>query len=100
MKAVWRGGRRLCANTKENRHLVNSAPFFLSINAQTWIPAETKARLLEWQIRSDLMQYAARAVPSLSMDDIKNYQPKNPGKATTLGEFYPSPPPRTSPPAS
>lgn len=77
----------LCANI-EARHLVNSAPFFLSINAQSWIPAETKARLLEWKIRSDLMQYAARAVPSVSLDDIKNYQPENPEKASVLGKFF------------
>lgn len=74
--------------TPEYRHLVNSAPFFLSINEQSWIPAETKARLLEWKIRSDLMQYAARAVPALSLDDIKNYQPEKSGKASIFGELF------------
>lgn len=66
--------------------MVNSAPFFLSINAQSWIPAETKARLLEWKIRFDLMEYTTRGVPSLSLDDIKNYQPEKPGNASTLGD--------------
>lgn len=74
--------------TSEHRHLVNSAPFFLSINAQSWIPVETKARLLEWKIRADLMQYAARAVPSLSLDGIKSYQPERPGRASIFGELF------------
>ncbi|KAH8772633.1 HypA protein [Diaporthe sp. PMI_573] len=57
-------------------HHLNSAPAYLTINSQSWISAETKARLLEWKIRYDLMEYAARAVPELSLDQIKGYQPR------------------------
>ncbi|KAK0720028.1 HypA protein [Lasiosphaeris hirsuta] len=62
-------------------HHVNASPIFLTINAQPWITAETKARLLEWKIRMDLLEYAARAAPPLSLDKIASYQPKaNPAK--------------------
>ncbi|KAK3939539.1 HypA protein [Diplogelasinospora grovesii] len=57
-------------------HHVNSSPIFVTINRADWIPEETKVRLLEWKIRMDLAQYAARAVPELSIDKISNYQPK------------------------
>lgn len=50
-----------------SRHHVNAAPFFQTINAQPWIPVETKARLLEWKIRYDIIKYAARAVPALQL---------------------------------
>lgn len=57
-------------------HHVNSAPIHLVINTQSWITPETKARLLEWKIRYDLVEYAARGVPELSLDQIKGYQPR------------------------
>ncbi|KAL1841354.1 hypothetical protein VTJ49DRAFT_7134 [Mycothermus thermophilus] len=53
-------------------------PFFVTINAQPWIPPETKARLLEWKIRMDLLQYAARGAPELSVEKLKSYQPQKP----------------------
>ncbi|KAI1813539.1 HypA protein [Poronia punctata] len=58
-------------------HHVNVCPIFLAINAQDWISTENKVRLLEWKIRFDLLQYAARACPSLSLDKITGYQPKD-----------------------
>jgi len=58
------------------RHHVNSAPFFLTINAQPWIPLAAKVRLLEFKIRLDLIQYAARGCPPLSHGAIASYQPK------------------------
>ncbi|TLS31143.1 hypothetical protein PpBr36_02375 [Pyricularia pennisetigena] len=57
-------------------HHVNVAPILLSINAASWIPTAAKVRLLEWKIRIDLVQYAARAVPSLSLERIAAYRPK------------------------
>ncbi|KAK3359739.1 hypothetical protein B0T25DRAFT_564723 [Lasiosphaeria hispida] len=65
-------------------HHVNASPIFLTINAQAWIPVETKARLLEWKIRMDLIQYAARAVPPLSLDKIASYQPKTNSAKTPI----------------
>ncbi|KAK1766177.1 HypA protein [Phialemonium atrogriseum] len=58
-------------------HHVNSAPIFLTINAQPWISTEVKVRILEWKIRMDLVQYAARAVPPLSLDSITLYRPRD-----------------------
>ncbi|ERS95634.1 hypA-like protein [Sporothrix schenckii 1099-18] len=46
-------------------HHVNSVPFFLAINSFVWLSVEAKARLLEWKIRLDLVQYASRACPPL-----------------------------------
>lgn len=67
-------------------HHVNASPFYLTINSQQWISAETKARLLEWKIRYDLIQYAARGVPELSLDQIKAYQPKSQGTTSIAGK--------------
>ncbi|KAK4138648.1 hypothetical protein BT67DRAFT_413207 [Trichocladium antarcticum] len=59
-------------------HHVTSAPFFVTLNAQDWVSPETKARLLEWKIRMDLLQYAARGVPELSLEKLAAYQPRRP----------------------
>ncbi|ROW09118.1 hypothetical protein VPNG_05704 [Cytospora leucostoma] len=63
-------------------HDVNAAPIYLAINSQPWIPIETKARLLEWKIRLDILQYAVRGVPDLPLDAIKTYEPKSPATAS------------------
>jgi hypothetical protein len=76
--------------TNVNRHHVNSSPIWLTINAQPWISTETKVRLLEWKIRMDLMQYAARGCPPLSVDKISSYKPKDDSGKSALGQ---SPPP-------
>jgi hypothetical protein len=57
-------------------HHVNVCPLFLAINAQDWIPTASKVRLLEWKIRFDLVQYAARASAPLSVEKITSYVPK------------------------
>ncbi|KAI2608531.1 uncharacterized protein GGS25DRAFT_490718 [Hypoxylon fragiforme] len=58
-------------------HHINVCPIFLVISSQDWIPIESKVRLLEWKIRMDLVQYAARACPPLSLDNIASYIPKD-----------------------
>lgn len=76
----------LCLRSDVKRsHHINAAPIFLTINAQPWIPVETKARLLEWKIRYDLIQYAGRAVPALPLDELKAYQPKETAKGPLSG---------------
>lgn len=75
----------------KSSHHINSAPIYLTINAQPWIPVETKARLLEWKIRYDIIQYAGRAVPALPLDELKAYQPKNSMKASLPGKIFVSP---------
>jgi hypothetical protein len=56
----------------------------VTLNAQDWIPLETKARLLEWKIRMDLLQYAARGVPELSLEKLAAYQPRKPQAGGSL----------------
>lgn len=51
-------------------------PIILVLNAQDWVPLEAKARLLEWKIRMDLVQYAARKCPEIRLDRILAYEPK------------------------
>lgn len=64
------------------RHHVNAAPIYLTINSQPWISNETKARLLEWKIRMDLVEYASRgAPPLLPISEIAAYQPRKPQSA-------------------
>jgi hypothetical protein len=77
-KAKRRGEKSLQVCAMASHH-VHSAPVYPTINSQSWIPAETKARLLEWKIRYDLMEYAVRAAPELSLDQIKGYQPRTRG---------------------
>ncbi|RYP69759.1 hypothetical protein DL769_005190 [Monosporascus sp. CRB-8-3] len=68
-------------------HHINVCPVFLVINAQDWIPLESKVRLLEWKIRLDLVQYAARACPELSLGRIAAYEPKDKGPGGAVGEL-------------
>ncbi len=79
--------------TDGGRHHVNASPFFVTVNAQDWIPAATKARLLEWKIRMDLLEYAARGVPELSVEKLANYQPKKPDEGGSLAgkTIHPTP---------
>ncbi|TEA15670.1 Oxidoreductase AflY [Colletotrichum sidae] len=55
-------------------HHVNASPFYPTANRQAWIPDAAKARLLEWKMRMDVVQYAARGCPSFSLDDILRYE--------------------------
>ncbi|KAI1819633.1 HypA protein [Xylaria intraflava] len=57
-------------------HHITVAPIFIAINAQPWIPTAVKARLLEWKIRLDILEYPARACPEVSLEKIISYVPK------------------------
>jgi hypothetical protein len=59
----------------------------LAINAQDWIPTASKVRLLEWKIRFDLLQYAARACDPVSLEKITSYVPKDKTLKPTAGKF-------------
>ncbi|KAM0322208.1 hypothetical protein ACHAQA_009699 [Verticillium albo-atrum] len=63
-------------------HHVNSAIFYLTINKQSWITQSDKARLLEWKIRMDLVEYVARGCPKISLEAITSYTPKRPSGAS------------------
>jgi hypothetical protein len=56
--------------------MVNIGPIYLTINAQDWIPLETKARLVEWKIRMDLIGYVGEQVPPLRTDALLSYKPE------------------------
>ncbi|GAW16844.1 hypothetical protein ANO14919_062870 [Xylariales sp. No.14919] len=58
-------------------HHVNVSPLFLAINKQDWIPTASKVRLLEWKIRIDLLQHAARGCAPASLEKIASYVPKD-----------------------
>ena len=58
------------------RHHINSSLIYITINNQDWISLGTKARMLEWKIRMDLLQYVAQASPAFSVESIVNYTPK------------------------
>lgn len=40
--------------------------------------------MLEYKIRMDLVQYAARGCPALSVDEIKSYRPKDKDQGKAL----------------
>ena len=55
-------------------HCTTSSIFFSVFNRQDWISPRTKARLVEWKGRLDLLWYATCGVPDLNADDIVNYR--------------------------
>ncbi|KAB8219477.1 hypothetical protein BDV33DRAFT_231532 [Aspergillus novoparasiticus] len=57
-------------------HSLTAAVFFPTIIRQEWISIETRARLLEWKGRSDLITYAALGCPQLYPERITGYRPK------------------------
>ncbi|CRK16857.1 hypothetical protein BN1708_011849 [Verticillium longisporum] len=58
-------------------HHTNSAPFFVALNKTDWISVEDKVRILEYKIRLDLVQNAARGTPEIRFDAIAAYRPKD-----------------------
>lgn len=69
---VW----NLC--THSSRHHVTSGPLFATLSTANWISPETKARILEWKIRMDLLQYVARGCPELSLKKLQAYRSRKP----------------------
>lgn len=45
--------------------------------------------MLEWKIRMDLIQYAGRGCPPLSLDNITSYTPKAKPEQKPLGMLIP-----------
>ncbi|KAH9909871.1 HypA protein [Xylariomycetidae sp. FL2044] len=70
-------------------HHINVSPIFVAFNKQDWISTANKARLLEWKIRLDLVEYAARACPSLSLDKITSYVPRDAEGTRSLTDLLP-----------
>jgi len=59
-------------------HCVNSSIFFSAFMKQEWLSRENKVRILEWKGRNDLAMYASRRSPKILLDEIVNYEPKEP----------------------
>lgn len=66
-------------------HHVNVAPIFVTLNRQDWIPETLKTRMLEWKIRMDIIQYAARGSPALDIAAIRDYVPTSKSPASAKG---------------
>jgi hypothetical protein len=60
-----------------HRHHVNVSPIFVALNAQPWLTTANKIRLLEWKIRMDIVQFAARGCPKLPFDEVLSYKPRD-----------------------
>ena len=59
-------------------HCVNSSIFYSSFLKQKWLSDANKIKLLEWKVWNDLAMYASRKSPELHLDEIRNYEPKQP----------------------
>ncbi|KAH6611050.1 hypothetical protein Trco_001070 [Trichoderma cornu-damae] len=58
-------------------HHLNASPFFVTLFSFPWLSASQKARMLEWKIRLDLVQYIARGCPPLRIGDLESFAPKS-----------------------
>ncbi|KAH0522217.1 hypothetical protein TsFJ059_006102 [Trichoderma semiorbis] len=58
-------------------HHLNSSPFFVTLLSFPWLTPAQKARILEWKIRLDIVQYIARGCPPLRLDALKSFTPKD-----------------------
>ncbi len=61
-------------------HCINSSIFFSSFLKQEWLSTSNKIRLLEWKGRLDLAMYASRRAPKLLVNEITEYNPKEPSE--------------------
>ena len=57
-------------------HCVNCSIFFPTFNAQTWLSAESKVRMLKFKAYIDLAMYASRRSPPLLLEEIATYTPR------------------------
>ena len=58
-------------------HHLTVTPFFVWLKSQPWISSASKARLLEWKLRLDAVDYICRGSPSLNMEPIRAYVPND-----------------------
>ncbi len=57
-------------------HGITTAHAIAVLIEQPWISQATKVRILEWTGRLELAAYLCLGAPSLFIDEIRNYQPK------------------------
>jgi len=57
-------------------HSLTSTLFLHVLIKQDWIPTESKCRLLERKVWTDLLIYASRGAPKLYASEVQNYVPK------------------------
>ncbi|TAQ87243.1 hypothetical protein B7494_g4436 [Chlorociboria aeruginascens] len=70
-------------------HSTNCSIFFPTFNAQSWLSTKSKIRLLEWKGRLDLALYTSRRAPTLKLEEVATYVPKEleAGEAEWKGIF-------------
>ncbi|KAL9135551.1 MAG: hypothetical protein Q9175_003259 [Cornicularia normoerica] len=56
-------------------HAVTSSIFLTVLTRQPWISTETKARLVEWKGRLDIVWYASCGAAELRIEDVNEYKP-------------------------
>ncbi len=71
------------------RHHVNASPIFVALNAQSWLTTAAKVRILEWKIRMDIVQYAARGCPKLPFEQVLSYVPVDTTLVKSSSGAYP-----------
>ncbi len=59
-------------------HCVNLGIFLKVFADLSWLDLGSKARLLEWKVRMDLVIYVHRGCPELRLAEIQNYIPRQP----------------------
>jgi len=59
-------------------HCANCSLFFSVFLREPWLRVEDKCRLLEWKGRLDLALYVSRGSPTLLVEEVTNYQAKQP----------------------
>lgn len=57
---------------------MNASLFLATFIKQNWLSASNKVRLLEWKVRADLAIYASRRSPDVSIEEIRNFKPRQP----------------------
>ena len=65
------------AQLRPRSHHLTSAPVFLTLNKYPWLPRSCKARLLEWKLRLDVVEYIARGCPALDASILSAYAPRD-----------------------
>lgn len=58
-------------------HSVTTSIFWSTFNKLDFLTEANKVRLLEWKVRTDLSQYAARRSPKLLLEEVTGYVPKD-----------------------
>ncbi|KAJ6155460.1 HypA-like protein, partial [Penicillium chermesinum] len=68
-------------------HSVTCSLFFSKFISLPWLDRATKARMLEWKGRFDLLSYASRGSPDLLLDEVSAYPVTNDWRAVFFSKL-------------